>query len=684
MRELKLKYFIDLVSNLGPKAQADAKAMEQAQALMSAAITGTNSKWLDYSKLSLLAGKNTATMQEILTGATNKFAALERAIDKAGRNTSVERQVSFLQYLSRAVDQVTGRAQRMGDVLARSLANAPQRLTSIAAAAGAAAAGTDRVTRAPMDYSLRLAHMANTAYSDRDVAGRQQGKRTLDAAITAALRTGGGSRDDAAEALDTLIASGKVPIETAITMLPALQRGSTASGASTRGLATISLNALQAGVKVDEIPNLLNMAMVSGQSGGFELKDMEKWLANAIAVGGGVGLRGTEGVRRILASLQASVITAGTKDEAGNNVVNLLGKINSEDTAKDFKARGIDLRGELMKSTANGGNALDAFIGLVDRVTAGVQKQPRFKALADRLAKEGDTGGETSTTESLRALFQGTAISKVVQDRQALMALVAEMNNRKYVRSVMDDTRTNTTAMSTSFGVVSQEMAFKRQQALNEAAIAGQRAFDKAAPALNSVADEATELAQRFPTLATTVVGATAALGVFTASLGAAGLAGLLTGRGAGAAGAAGRLAGLAGAAAPVGAAASGIFAGWQAWRLGDALHDLYAIKTREGVTLTPEARARIEAMNVRASARALALPGPAADALALTSPTAGGAATPLALQGPALQIGEGKLTLDVRVHDERSTVTSRVDRPLSVIRIDGGATNPAGYGAGR
>ena len=68
MRELKLKYFIDLVSNVGAKSTADAKLMQRAQEVMNAAITGTNSKFLDYNKLALLAGKNTALMKEVITG----------------------------------------------------------------------------------------------------------------------------------------------------------------------------------------------------------------------------------------------------------------------------------------------------------------------------------------------------------------------------------------------------------------------------------------------------------------------------------------------------------------------------------------------------------------------------------------------------------------------------------------
>jgi CO/xanthine dehydrogenase Mo-binding subunit len=56
----------------------------------------------------------------------------------------------------------------------------------------------------------------------------------------------------------------------------------------------------------------LNMAMQAGQAGGFELKDA--WRPQAMAAG--ATAVGAGRLQRILASMQASVITAGSKDEA--------------------------------------------------------------------------------------------------------------------------------------------------------------------------------------------------------------------------------------------------------------------------------------------------------------------------------------------------------------------------------
>lgn len=690
MRELRLKYVLEMVSNIGSKARTDQQALTLAQ----------------------------KEVQEALKRTTGEAGLLERALLRVGgvAGKSAEAQAAYLSRLALRYQDLRKAAE--------GAANAMTKASQIGSGVAAGAYAVDRITKTPMDYSLRLAHMANTAYSDRDAAGRIQGKRAMNSAITSALRTGGGTRDDAAEALDTLVASGVVPIDVAMRMLPSIMRSGTASGASAKGLSTIGLRAMQAGVSVEQLPELFNMAMVAGQTGGFELKDMEKWLASGIASARGVGLTGMEGMRRLLASMQASVITAGTKDEAGNNVVNLLNKINSEDTAKDFAKQGINLRKELMAGVAGGSNALDAFIGLVDRVTADVRKDPQYATLSARLKKEGDTGQETATTIALRELFQGTAVSKVVQDRQALMALIAELNNRAYVQRVMDATRTNGTALDTSFAVIDAEVATSRQRAINEKDFAASDAFGAVAPAFKGAADAAVDVSQRFPTLSATVVAATGALGVFTAALGASGLIGILTGRAGNAGGAVGMAATTAAGAVmsglktPFAVSKAGAIlrmggafglpllgAGLEAWDIGRN-DQLSAEQKRRGyVGAGVGAVGGWGGASAGAALGTALFPGVGTLVGAVGGGLAGyygsrgalnwlwgsdpqqglanGQPLPPSQQQPEVKVGEGRLDVVVRVADDRVSATSSVAQPLSLVKINPGNTNPAGYGMG-
>ena len=78
MRELKLKYFIELASNIGTKARAEAQALEQSQQAMQRAVD-----------------KTTATVGR-LDSAFARFAA----------NSATERQIGYMARLGAGIDQV--------------------------------------------------------------------------------------------------------------------------------------------------------------------------------------------------------------------------------------------------------------------------------------------------------------------------------------------------------------------------------------------------------------------------------------------------------------------------------------------------------------------------------------------------------------------------------------------------
>ncbi|EAU55829.1 phage tail tape measure protein [Mariprofundus ferrooxydans] len=397
-----------------------------------------------------------------------------------------------------------------------------------------------------MDYSMTLAQMSNTAFSDRNTLGRIMGKRELQAAVRNAVRVGGGTREEAAGALDTLIASGAMSPKNAMGMLPSLVKASTASGAAPAELANIGIRGMQTfKISPDQMSRVFDMAITAGQAGGFELKDMAKWLPAQMAAAKQAGMSGIPGLASLLAANQASAITAGTKDEAGNNLVNLLAKINSRDATMDFKRLGYDLPGNIAHARAKGLNALDAFVGLVD-VVAGNNK--KYQALQAKLSTA--TGSERRDVLSSQVdILQGASIGLMVQDRQALMALVGIMGNRKYVADVKRRVLAGSGAADKNFAVIADEAAFKTQQAANEKAFASQNAAEMLTPLVGAVAAGFTEMARTYPGFTTSVVAATTALTAMAAATMAAGIAGTLGGgaAGAGAGGLLGKLKGLGG-----------------------------------------------------------------------------------------------------------------------------------------
>jgi len=399
--------------------------------------------------------------------------------------------------------------------------------------AGAMAGGyvLSRPVGSTMDYGVRLAQMSNTAFNERNTLGRIAGKRELNASIVNAVRYGGGTREGAAGALDMLIASGAMSARDSMGMLPALMRASTASGSDAGELAQIGIRGMQTmGIKPGEMGKILDMAITAGQEGGFELRDMAKWLPQQMAAAKLSGLTGTAGMAKLLAANQASAITAGTKDEAGNNLVNLLAKINSRDTAMDAQRLGINLSGTIAAARGKGMDSLDAFVGVVDSV---VSKNKDYQALQTKL-KTASGSERRSMLESQADILQGSAIGKLVQDRQALMALVGIMGNRGYMAEVQKKVLMGEGAAEKNYAVIAEEAGFKTQQAANEKAFATQNAFENLTPLVGAVADGFTAMGREFPVFTSSLVAATTALIALAAASGAASLAGMMGGKGAG------------------------------------------------------------------------------------------------------------------------------------------------------
>ncbi|HDL4168040.1 TPA: phage tail tape measure protein, partial [Mannheimia haemolytica] len=144
-------------------------------------------------------------------------------------------------------------------------------------AAGAAMAR--QPAKNQMEFDRQLAMASNTAFSDRDVKGRIEGKKELLAAVQEAVKVGSGTKEDALLTLDTLIASGTMKAETAMSLLPTLQKGAVATGASSEDMAKIAISSMQQfGIKEEDIGRALDMAVAAGQAGNFELADMARWL----------------------------------------------------------------------------------------------------------------------------------------------------------------------------------------------------------------------------------------------------------------------------------------------------------------------------------------------------------------------------------------------------------------------
>lgn len=420
-------------------------------------------------------------------------------------------------------DEVTKLTNEMGKLTTKQKAMRAVAIGSgLAVAGGVAGAYVVPKVKTALAYDVRLAHLANTAYNDRDMGGRKAGRRELDGIISDAVRYGGGTRDSAVDTAETLFGAGIFKPGEVKTILKEAMFAATANNADPSHFAQMAISANQTmGIKPDQMGKMFGMGTYAGQAGGFEIKDMTKWLSQQMAAAKAVGMYGEKGFAKLTAVNQAAVVTAGTKDEAGNNVVNLLAKMGSQDTAKDFKKMGINLPQKLAEGRIKGQDAFDVVGDLLEQQLG---KDKNYQNVKKQLALAKNEDDRKQALGAVGDIAQGTVIGKVFQDRQALMALYAYLNARDRVNNITQGALNNTDAAQKNMAVIGDTAGFKIDQATNERTMATQATLDKMLPAIGGMADGLTDLMRKYPGY-TTAVGLAAA--AVTALAGASGMAAL-------------------------------------------------------------------------------------------------------------------------------------------------------------
>ncbi|PBQ63703.1 phage tail tape measure protein [Escherichia coli] len=436
--------------------------------------------------------------------------------------------------LKRELDGVTQAQMKMAKTpvipepgrFARAAAFGGNAVTTGAGIAAGAAIMAQPVKK-QMSYERQLAMMANTAFSDGGLEGRRAGLEQMKSSIRNAVTYGGGTKEDAAETLDALLKDGGISFETASKWLPELMKYATASGASATDLANVMLKGKKTfGFRDEDISTVLNMAIAAGKEGSFELSDMARWLSSQLGSASAAGMRGKDDFVKILALNEAAAITAGSSDEAGNNVFNLLAKLTSHDietAAKsiDYNGKGIDFSGTLVQAREHGLDPIDALSSLIDKIVA---SDKRFQELQKKLASARDKGEQTAVYDSMAKLLEGFGVGKLVADQQALKALLAYRNNPEYRKKVEDAINQQRTlpegqrAGDVDFNFISGLNDFKTEQAKNTLEFLQMDGVKKLADASGTVADAITWAGKEFPGLTTSVVTATTAIKAMTAA----------------------------------------------------------------------------------------------------------------------------------------------------------------------
>jgi len=416
------------------------------------------------------------------------------------------------------------------------LGNVGTAIASVGAGMAAGAMVMAQPMKKEMDYDRRLAMVSNTAFSDRDVAGRIAGKKELHDAVKSAVETGGGTKEEALDALDKMLASGSVKADTAMKLLPTLQKAAVGTGASAEDLAQIAISAMQQfDIGEDKIGEVLDKAVAAGQAGNFELSDMARHLPKQRAAGKAAGLSGMNGLEALLMANQQARVTAGSEDEAGNNLSNLLVKISAKETnerfrkleikGKDGKTHGIDFIKSMENEKKQGKNSLEAFMSIMDMV---IGQDEKYKELQKKLktAKKEEQAG---IIKEMSNLVEGTAIGQIVSDQQALMALLGMRNNVQLGKDVQEQLQNSNGAVDKSHAVIQDTNSAKLENAKNSfefAQMEGMKSFNNA---LGDAATKLAEYAKAYPDLTSTLTAAgTVITALSTAAIAASGALALL------------------------------------------------------------------------------------------------------------------------------------------------------------
>lgn len=296
---------------------------------------------------------------------TLEASAIIRAHDATGKTFAhVAAKMKAITGTAAAINRTAAQVSRAEAAAARGttmIAASASRVLAPAALGYAAAQAFKRFA----DAEMALTRIGITAdATDEQIDGLTKTLRNL-AAET------GKPFGEVAEGLNQLVAGG-LDLPVAMPAMPAIVRTAQAAGAEVRDIANSALAASQAlGIAGKDMEAAFDVMVAGGKAGKFELKDMARYLPSIAPAAAAVGMRGEEGLKRIVAMLQVIRNGTGSVEEAASSAANIFAKMESEETTKRFSKFGIDLRKEMAKARREGRDLLEVFTDLTARATGG-------------------------------------------------------------------------------------------------------------------------------------------------------------------------------------------------------------------------------------------------------------------------------------------------------------------------
>ncbi len=391
----------------------------------------------------------------------------------------------------------------------------------------------------------------------RDIAikagvARSAQEADMSRSIIATSNDIGMGRNEVADVVNQLVGAG-MELKQAMEFAPVAAKFVVGQGSS--GVDTAKMiQALQSNANITD-PKVLEKALEAvafqGQAGSFEASDMARWFPQLLASMQKQGITGMDAVTQLGAMLQVQMKTAGTSDEAANNLKNWMEKIGSGEVVDAYKKAGIDYQGSLNTGIQGGMSTLEASFGLAKRYIEATDPKKAAK-MAEATAQISKEANPEKAKAMLSSLEQALRTGDIFADMQVKSALTAYVQNK----ALYEQLKNEATGAS---GILNKNLSERRDtssQKWAETIQAGNDAMrsvgDAIRPVTDAVAtglttvvkgftklsDESPNLVAGITALATGASVVTSLLGVFKIGRGLVNLArGGLGGGGAGRAG---------------------------------------------------------------------------------------------------------------------------------------------------
>jgi len=309
-----------------------------------------------------------------VTGLIDRERELERAIDRTNRELAERKRLNAIEGDRRAM-------QARGDAL---MAKGRENIVQGASLAAPLILATKQAAEFSSGM-VDIQQKAGLANAQADRLGRN---------IMVMARHARQMPEDMRAGLDLLLAKGgeQLGVEAATKIMGPAGRIATAykveipdaAGAAYSAISNLKVPASQAGLVFD-------MMAAAGNAGAFEVRNMARHFPSLTAQMQALGEKGAPAVADLSAALQVAMKTAGSEDEAGNNIKNLLAKINAPATVRAFEKNfGVNLPAAMKKLTDAGHTSLEAIAMITQQATGGDMKRLGY-AFEDMQARMGIT-----------------------------------------------------------------------------------------------------------------------------------------------------------------------------------------------------------------------------------------------------------------------------------------------------